>query len=323
MYEAFFSLSRRPFSLTPDRSFLFPSKGHKRALSYLLYGLEQREGFVVITGDVGTGKTLLIQTLFGELAERRMATAKIAAANLTADSVLPMVSAAFGRPYEGLTKVSLLRDLEATLRDSDYRDGALLVVDEAQTFSREALEELRILSNFEVAGRALMQIFLVGQTDLRPILAERGMSQLRQRIIASHHLDPLSREESEEYVWHRLNTAGWSGDPDLTPSMFDAVFGWSRGIPRRINLLMDRLLLFAYLEEQHRLDASDAQTVLEDLSMESGQIEEPGQPPPESGAPPSWSTTQASDIEERLSALEAGFTLLMRHVAKAAARTDA
>lgn len=315
MYEAFFKLSQRPFSLTPDHHFLFPSQGHKRALSYLLYGLEQREGFVVITGDVGTGKTLLIQTLFSELAERRMATARVAGANLTAEGVLPMVSAAFGRPYEGVSKVSLLRDLEATLlRDAAYSDGALLVVDEAQTFSREALEELRILSNFEVGGRALMQIFLVGQTDLRQILADPDMKQLRQRVIASHHLEPLAREECEEYIWHRLTTAGWKGDPDLTPRLFDSVFSWSDGIPRRVNLIMDRLLLYAYLEEEHRLDAEDAGIVIQELSMESGESETPV--PVEESRHSDPVPDQITDLEDRISALEAGFTLVMRHVAR-------
>ena len=316
MYEAFFNLSQRPFSLTPDSRFLFPSQGHKRALSYLLYGLEQREGFVVITGDVGTGKTLLIQTLFAELAGREIATARVAGANLSADSVLPMVAAAFGRPYENMSKVSLLRDLEATLlRDAAYSEGALLVVDEAQTFSKEALEELRILSNFEMNGRALMQVFLVGQTDLRQVLMDRDMTQLRQRVIASHHLAPLEHDECEEYIWHRLTTAGWKGDPDLTPRLFDSVYAWSRGIPRKVNLLMDRLMLYAYLEEEHRLDAEDAGIVTRELSMESREPETPSQTMPNEDL----EIAQLTDLEDRISALEAGFTLVMRHVARGAA----
>lgn len=316
MYEAFFNLSQRPFSLTPDSRFLFPSQGHKRALSYLLYGLEQREGFVVITGDVGTGKTLLIQALFAELAQRKIATARVAGANLSADSVLPMVAAAFGRPYEGISKVSLLRDLEVTLlRDAKYSEGALLVVDEAQTFSKEALEELRILSNFEAGGRALMQVFLVGQTDLRQVLLDRDMTQLRQRVIASHHLDPLARDECEEYIWHRLTKAGWKGDPDLTPRLFDSVFTWSKGTPRRVNLLMDRLLLYAYLEEEHRLDAEDAGVVMRELSMESSEPEVSSQAPVYEGL----EAPQLADLEDRILALEAGFTLVMRHVARGTA----
>ncbi|HET7348549.1 MAG TPA: AAA family ATPase [Acidobacteriaceae bacterium] len=312
MYEAFYRLARRPFSLTPDRRFLFPSQGHKRALSYLLYGLEQREGFVVITGDIGIGKTLLIQTLFAELALKKMATARLAAANLTADGVLPMVAAAFGRPYEGLSKVSLLRDLESTLlRDPEYREGALLVVDEAQTFSAEALEELRILSNFEINGRALMQIFLVGQTELRYTLGERRMAQLRQRVIASHHLDPLDRDETEAYVRHRLTSADWSGDPDLVPEVYDKVHRWSGGIPRRINLLMDRVLLFGYLEELHRLDAANVEAVIDELRMEACPVDEV----PEASAETTLGGTERGDLEERLSALEAGFRLLLRHSA--------
>lgn len=269
MYEGFYNLRSRPFRLTPDRDFLFPSKGHKRALSYLLYGLEQREGFVVITGDIGMGKTLLIQTLFDELSSRPLATARIAAANLNAESVLPMVASAFGRPYEGSGKTALLRDLEQTLlQDPAYRDGAVLVVDEAQSFTPEALEELRILSNFESNGRALMQVFLVGQTDLRDIVMSPAMEQLRQRVIASYHLDPLDEVETTDYINHRLDTAGWSNDPELDQAVYSRVFKWSGGVPRRINLVMDRLLLYGYLEEQHWLGEVELKTVIDEMSIE-------------------------------------------------------
>ncbi len=322
MYEAFYSLKRRPFALTPDRRFLFPSQGHKRALSYLLYGMQQREGFVVITGDIGIGKTLLIQTLFAELAHKKMATARLAAANIDAEGVLPMVAAAFGRPYEGLSKVSLLRDLEGTLlRDPEYREGALLVVDEAQTFSAEALEELRILSNFEIGGRALMQIFLVGQTELRYTLGERRMAQLRQRVIASHHLEPLDRDETEAYVRHRLSAAGWNGDPDLVPEIYDKVHRWSGGVPRRINLLMDRVLLFGYLEELHRIDADNLTTVIDELRSEACPAEEVPEASAETTMEVAGSATRTNgaathnrdDLEERVAALESGFRMLLRH----------
>lgn len=269
MYEQFYGLTRRPFQLTPDRQFLFPSTGHKRALSYLLYGLEQREGFVVITGDVGTGKTLLIQTLFAELSDRPLATARLAAANLDAESVLPMVAAAFDLPYEGRTKAALLQAIETTLRDDPaYREGALLVVDEAQTFSHAALEELRILSNLEIGGEALIQLFLVGQTELRRVLADRAMTQLRQRVIASHHLEPLTREESRDYVMYRLRAAGWSGEPEIEPAVLDAVHERAAGVPRRVNWIMDRLFLFGYLEERPRFELADLNTVIEELDHE-------------------------------------------------------
>lgn len=303
MYEQFYGLTRRPFQLMPDRRFLYPSQGHRRALSYLLYGLEQREGFVVITGDIGTGKTLLIQTLFAELADRPLATARLAAANLDAQTVLPMVAAAFGRPYEGRSKAALLEDLETTLlEDPSYREGALLVVDEAQTFTPQALEELRILSNLESGGRALMQLFLVGQTELRRLLAKPSMAQLRQRVIASHHLDPLSAKEAQDYILHRLRAAQWNDDPAIESGVFDAVHEWSAGVPRRINWVMDRLLLYGYLEERHRLDMTDLDAVLEELESEvhlgSREVDQQEPTAAENGG------GSVEQLEERIAALE-------------------
>ncbi|HYW91824.1 MAG TPA: XrtA/PEP-CTERM system-associated ATPase [Gammaproteobacteria bacterium] len=313
MYEGFYNLSRRPFKLTPDRSFLFPSKGHKRALSYLLYGLEQREGFVVITGDIGMGKTLLIQTLFEELASRPIATARIAAANLDAESVLPLVAAAFGRPFEGSGKTSLLRDLEQTLlQEPDYRDGAVLVVDEAQSFTREALEELRILSNFEVGGRALIQVFLVGQTELRRIASAPDMEQLRQRVIASYHLEPLDQDETTAYITHRMETAGWARDPELDDAVYTEVYKWSGGVPRRVNMIMDRLLLYGYLEERHRLGVAELATVIDEMALEVGAVqpEAPVDRQPEADA---QQTPALEGLEQRMTKVERIQRFLLRH----------
>lgn len=271
MYQKFYKLSGKPFQLTPDPRMLFPSSGHRRAMSYLLYGLTQGEGFVVITGDVGTGKTLLIQALFADISDRNLVTARLAAANLDADGVLPMVCAAFGLPYEGKSKTSLLQELERALRyDPDYNTGALLVVDEAQTMTAAALEELRVLSNLEVDGRALMQVFLVGQTELRDIVRQPKMAHLRQRVIASFHLEPLNEEETRNYIEYRLAAVGWDKDPDLAPEVFREAYRWSGGIPRRINLFMDRTLLFGYLEELHEIDASHVETVVREMREEIG-----------------------------------------------------
>lgn len=293
----------------PDRHFLYPSQGHKRALSYLLYGLEQREGFVVITGDIGTGKTLLIQTLFAELADRPLATARLAAANLDAPGVLPMVASAFGRPYEGRSKTALLEDLEATLlEDPAYREGALLVVDEAQTFSPQALEELRILSNFESNGRALIQLFLVGQTEFRRLLTEPNMEQLRQRVIASHHLEPLDAQETRDYIEHRLDAANWADDPSLEPEIFEAVHRWSGGVPRRINWVMDRLLLYGYLEERHRLSEEDLRTVVQELDTEVSA----GSSLEVSASSSQQPSGSSRELEERVAALERAFRVILK-----------
>ncbi len=268
MYQAFYKLHGRPFQLTPDPAMLFPSKGHRRAMSYLLYGFEQREGFVVITGAVGTGKTLLIQSLFEQLAHRNIVIASIASANLDGDDILPAVASAFELPYER-SKEALLQDVKRYLLSLQARQThALLVVDEAQTLTFAALEMLRILSNFQSNGHALLQVFLVGQTELRRTIVSNHMEQLRQRIIASHRLDPMSEEECCAYILHRLRAVGWSNDPVMTPEIFSGVYRASRGIPRKINLIMDRLLLNGYLEGLHSLGEEELTMVLDEINEE-------------------------------------------------------
>lgn len=270
MYQAFYKLHGKPFQLTPDPSMLFPSQGHQRAMSYLLYGLEQGEGFVMITGAVGAGKTLLIQKLFEELAHRNIAVASIASANLDGGDILPAVAAALGLPFEQRGKESLLQELKQRLAALQTRHTqALLVVDEAQTLTPSALEMLRILSNFEIGGRALLQIFLVGQTELRRTIIGNDMEQLRQRIIASHSLDPLDEGECRAYILHRLYAVGWNDDPVLDAEVFAGVHRASGGVPRKINLIMDRLLLHGYLEERHQLDAAALHLVLGEMGQES------------------------------------------------------
>ena len=269
MYQAFYKLRGKPFQLTPDPGMLFPSKGHRRAMAYLLYGFEQGEGFVVITGAVGTGKTLLIQKLFEELANRNIAVASIASANLDGEDILPAVAAALELPFDGRGKEALLQDVKRHLISLHARrTHALLVVDEAQTLTPAALEMLRILSNFEFKGRALLQVFLVGQTELRRTIVSNHMEQLRQRIIASHRLEPMSEEECREYILHRLRAVAWNNDPQIAPQVFANVFRASRGIPRKINLIMDRLLLHGYLEGLHTLDATALTVVLDEITEE-------------------------------------------------------
>ena len=201
--------------------------------------------------------------------------ASIASANLDGDDILPAVASALDLPYDGRSKEALLQDVKRHLISLHARQAhALLVVDEAQTLTPAALEMLRILSNFEFKGRALLQIFLVGQTELRRVMVSNHMEQLRQRIIASHRLEPMSEEESRAYILHRLHTVGWSNDPDLAPEIFTGVYRASRGIPRKINLIMDRLLLHGYLEELHSLDQAALTVVLDEIRDEM-----PGVPP--------------------------------------------
>lgn len=273
MYQAFYKLHGKPFQLTPDPGMLYPSQGHKRAMAYLRYGFEQGEGFVVITGAVGTGKTLLIQKLFADLAHRNIAIASLASANLDGDDILPAVASAFDLAYEARSKEALLQDVKRHLISLRGRQKhALLVVDEAQTLTMAALEMLRILSNLEVQGHALLQIFLVGQTELRRTIVSNHMEQLRQRIIASHRLEPMSGDESRAYILHRLRAVGWNNDPRLAHEVFPEVFRAARGIPRKINLVMDRLLLHGYLEELHVLDQAALGVVLKEIDEEMAGV---------------------------------------------------
>lgn len=298
MYQSFYKLHGKPFQLTPDPAMLFPSTGHKRAMSYLLYGLEQGEGFVMITGAVGTGKTLLIQKLFEELEHRNIAMATIASANLDGEDILPAVAAAFNLPYERRSKEALLQDLKLHLLSlRDRHAHALLVVDEAQTLTPAALEMLRILSNFEQAGHALLQVFLVGQTELRRTIISNRMEQLRQRIIASHKLEPMAAEESREYILHRLHAVGWNNDPEMAPGIFAAVHRATRGIPRKINLVMDRLLLHGYLEELHTLDQAALAVVLNEIDEEMADVPSTLEAPMPSG--PSMDASRENARSER------------------------
>ena len=269
MYEAFYKLSGKPFQLNPDPSFYFASRGHKRAMSYLEYGLHQGEGFIVITGEIGAGKTTLVKNLFRRVDPNSFVAAQLVSTQLDADDTLRLIAAAFGLKHEEQSKAILLTRLEEYLL-SVHRQGrrALLVVDEAQNLSPRAVEELRMLSNFQAGEKSLLQSFLLGQPEFRYTLQGEGMQQLRQRIIASYHLGPMDLAETRSYIEHRMKTVGWKGDPEFGEECFSPVFSHTGGIPRRINTLCDRVLLFGYLEDRHRIDAQTIEAVIGDLNGE-------------------------------------------------------
>jgi putative secretion ATPase (PEP-CTERM system associated) len=276
MYEAFYHLSGKPFQLSPDPSFFFESRVHKRAYAYLEYGLYQGEGFIVITGEVGAGKTILVRNLLNHLDSERVVAAHLVSTQLDADDLLRAVATALGLPAKGADKGSLLAELEQYLHDlAALRKRLLLIVDEAQNLAPRALEELRMLSNFQMGESALVQSFLVGQPELRKILQGPELRQFRQRVIASYHLGPLDLLETQAYVQHRLKQVGWAGDPQLEQSAYEAIFEFSGGIPRRINLVCNRLLLAGYLNERHVLDATDVETVASEIEDELGAIGRP------------------------------------------------
>jgi putative secretion ATPase (PEP-CTERM system associated) len=269
MYETFYGLSAKPFQLRPDPHFYFGSKGHKRAMAYLEYGLSQGEGFIVITGEVGAGKTTLVRNLFNRLPSDQIVAAHIVNTHVNADDALRMVAAAFGLPAEGATKGELLTRIEQFLRQAD-RQGkrALLVIDEAQNLNMATVEELRMLSNFQTDSRCLLQTFLLGQPEFRATLHRPGMQQLRQRVIASYHLGPMDAQETRAYIEHRLQTVGWRGDPAFSDEAHAAIYAYSGGIPRKTNTLCDRILLMGYLEELHAISAADVATVVQDIREE-------------------------------------------------------
>ncbi len=271
MFERAYGLSGPPFRLTPSTDGFFRSKAHEKALSYLRYGLQQAEGFIVVTGEVGTGKSTVVNHLFAELDPARLDAGRIATTQVDEDSALRLVLAAFGLVPRAADKGGRLAELEAFLAGR-RRLGrrVLLVVDEAQNLPTRTLEEIRMLSNLTGDGQPLLQTFLVGQPQFQRLLASPDMEQLRQRVIGWCHLEPLGREELGAYVRHRLSNVGWAGNPELTEPALDVVHRASRGVPRLVNQLCNRLLLLGALEGLSRLDSPQAQVVVDDLALESG-----------------------------------------------------
>lgn len=278
MYEPFYRLSGKPFQLSPDPSFFYESRVHRRAYAYLEYGLYQGEGFIVITGEVGAGKTILVHNLLAHLNAEQVVAAHLVSTQLDADDLLRAVAAAFGLPAKGTDKGSLLAEVEQFLHQlAAERRRALLIVDEAQNLTPRAVEELRMLSNFQMGGRALLQSFLIGQPELRRILQGPDMQQFRQRVIASYHLSPLDPIETQAYIQHRLKQVGWVGDPEIVETAYDAIFAFTEGIPRRINLVCNRLLLAGFLNEKHVLDQEDVDLVAREIQEELGGVGRPGE----------------------------------------------
>jgi len=270
MYEEYFGFTGKPFQLSPDARFFYPSKEHKRALSFLQYGLGQADGFIVITGDVGTGKTTLVQTLLSDLDPNSVLCANIVTTQLEENDLLSLVCINLGIPVSaGKSKALILNDLERFFaqRVAEGR-RVLLIVDEAQNLPPRSVEELRMLSNFTHDAKPLVQVFLLGQEEFRGTLLSEGFEQLRQRVIATYHLNPLTDDETRTYIEHRLGTVGWSGNPHLSDDAFSEVFHFSEGVPRRINNLCDRLLLFAFLEERSNVDVGVVKAVAQEIGSE-------------------------------------------------------
>ncbi|MGF1685669.1 XrtA-associated ATPase [Photobacterium japonica] len=268
MYEAYFGLSDKPFRLSPDPRFFFASPHHEKAASYLQYGLSSGEGFIVVTGPIGSGKTMIARHLLANLDDSVVAV-QIATTCLSPDELVRLVAAKFDIPVEGLTKADILKRLEQCFLSLHAKGlQVLLLVDEAQNLPAETVEELRMLSNFQQDDKPLLQSFLLGQEELKAILARPDMEQFRQRVIASCHLQSFDCEQTKEYVLHRLLQVGWTGNPALEDSIFPVICEHTAGIPRKINILMDRVLLFAFLEEMPVVTETAITQVLAEMGEE-------------------------------------------------------
>ena len=267
MYESFFDLKVKPFELLPDPKFIYFSKSHKKALTYLDYGIRERAGFILLTGEVGSGKTTLIRDLLDKHYEKTVL-AKIFNTRVTSDQLLAMINDDFGLSTQGKDKITLMRDLNGFLVEQ-YGCGnqPILIIDEAQNLNADLLEEVRMLSNLETSDSKLLQIILVGQPELRTTLAAPELRQLRQRIGINCHLQALNREETAHYIMHRLEVAGNVAAVEFPSESIDIIYNYSKGIPRLINLICDFLMLSAFAEEMRIISVDMVIEVVGDLDF--------------------------------------------------------
>src|SRR3954467_3664456 len=267
MYERFYQLRERPFALSPDPEYLYPSRVHQDALDHLRYGLESQAGFIVITGEIGSGKTTLLQAILRNI-DNQTTVGRIVNTMLEPRELLESIMIDFGLDPAAKSKPLLLRDLSQFLVDQRLAGRlVLLVIDEAQNLGLGALEELRMLSNLETEKSKLLQIVLVGQPNLRDKLLSPELEQLRQRITVSYHLPPLDADETHNYINHRLRHAALGAPMEFPRDATDLIHRRSRGVPRIINVICDAALVFGYAEERRLFDGPTIVEVLEELEM--------------------------------------------------------
>ena len=282
MFDQYYGFSGRPFQLTPDPAFYFESITHRKALSYLGYGMAQGEGFIVITGEIGSGKSTMVAHLMKKVDPEQMTVGQVVTSNLDGGELVHLVAQGFGLNVKGQDKASALGAIESFLHE-EARDGrrCLLVVDEAQNLSFEALEELRMMSNFQLGSHPLLQQLLLGQPEFKQTLARHDrLEQLRQRVIAAHHLTPMEVQEVAPYIEHRLGLVNWKGYPSFDPKIFPAIHEASGGIPRRVNQIATRLLLMGAVEQRSHIDCAMLTDVIEEMARDarSEAAEEDGRP---------------------------------------------
>ncbi|HYG46864.1 MAG TPA: AAA family ATPase [Allosphingosinicella sp.] len=270
MYTDHYGLAERPFQLTPDARYWYESRTHKKAMAYLGYGLAQGEGFILVTGEIGAGKSTLVAHLMATIDRERLNAISLVSTQVEGDDMLRLAAQGLGLETGGVAKAQMLDRIEHRLREEAAKGKrTLLIVDEAQNLPVSALEELRMLSNFTSQGRALIQIFLLGQPEFRDRVADDdSLEQLRQRIIASHHLEAMEAQEIEPYVVHRLAVAGWQGRPAFEPDAFASIYRHSGGVPRKLNQLAARILLYAGIEQLETIGGGDVEAVAADMAAD-------------------------------------------------------
>jgi len=268
MYLSFYGFQEKPFSMTPDPHFFYPSRRHEEALFSLLYTVRERKGFAVVTGEIGSGKTTVCRALLERL-DSQTRTAIITNTYLTGKQLIALALEDFGVPVPKGSKVDILKRLNEFLIEELAAGGnCVLIIDEAQNLSPTALEEVRMLSNLETEKEKLIQIILLGQPELRDKLELPALAQLRQRVNVSYHVDPLSRAEMEEYIRHRLRVAGGDTAVTFTDEALQAIYEFSGGVPRVVNMLCDRALLVGYVAETRTIDREFVLDAAKELGIE-------------------------------------------------------
>lgn len=268
MYESFFGFREMPFNITPDPKFLFLSPTHMNALQYLRYGIRERKGFIVLTGEVGCGKTTLCRKLLDELDPEKYETALILNPRLTETQLLKAILTELGENAKARSRSDLLNQLNHALLDRIHQGkDIVLIIDESQNLTFDALEHIRLLSNLETDKQKLLQILLIGQPELKEKLAHKRLRQLKQRILVHYDLSPLTEEQMVHYIQHRLSMAGGMGRPGFTSYAYRKIFKSSRGIPRMINNLCDKSLLSAFTRSSDNVSYWDVRRAIKDIRI--------------------------------------------------------
>ncbi|MEK6715298.1 MAG: AAA family ATPase [Candidatus Omnitrophota bacterium] len=271
MYEKFYGFKEKPFNITPDPKFFFPSSKHSEALDSLIYAINERKGFVAITGEIGAGKTTVCRALLNKL-DPNTKTALITNTYVNAKELLMSILDDFGVDYKPASKARLLSRLnEFLVEQLSQNMNVVLIIDEAQNLTPSVLEEIRMISNLETETEKLIQIILMGQPQLKKKLQLESLTQLRQRIAVHYHIYPLSKEEMVGYIRHRLTIASNNGFDFFTDEALGLIYGFSKGVPRLVNLICDSALLSGYVYEAKQIDAKIMEETIKEAPFSTVQ----------------------------------------------------